>query len=509
MTPRQLDFAIQRLLDGSLPPDEFGELKQALASDPAALETYLECVDLHTLLRAHASSRLEHNPFPNLVQATIRRQQRRALRISMLAAAAVVLLAAVALRLILTPEMPPALTIRTSPDTLLVADHAATGKNAPEPGTLAVGSRLTIQQGVVELNFSSGVRLIVQSPADLTLREKDKLYLATGKIWCHVPPQAAGFQVETRELLVTDLGTEFAVHSTEKAGDEVHVFDGRVRVNNRNGLRHQATLDGGQARLAGPAGRLREIPLYREGFLDQLPTSLPHFHWSFDGGDPLRVAGTLPNATEIETRYGDGTRDLPRNHLVPGVHGTALRIGHDSEPLVTNWSGFLGLTARSFACWIKLHPDDPEGWGVIADWGDVRTHHDGPIWRVRVVPENARSSERAVLRVSYSRNWIDGSTNLADGRWHHIAVVQGSDLAPSGLPQVRLFVDGAEEALTYRPETAARGEVETRPGQPLIIGRPRRPMEDSRFRGDLDELFLFEGTLGKDSIQRLMTTHQP
>ncbi len=88
----------------------------------------------------------------------------------------------------------------------------------------------------MELEFASGVRGIVRGPADLTLQREDLLDLANGTAWFEVPADAVGFKVNTPDLILTDLGTEFGIISESNFLDEVHVFDGKVEVRNRYGL---------------------------------------------------------------------------------------------------------------------------------------------------------------------------------------------------------------------------------------------------------------------------------
>jgi len=504
--PSEIEIAIHRLLDGTLPPEAHPALQTALQNDPAALETYLDCVELDMMLSARVHSAAEEAPSQNPVEVTIRNQQRLALHVSLLAAAALFVLIGVILRLTSVPEKPSILTFRTSPDSVLTLDHSSTSPEVPAPGTLAVGSRVILQQGCLEFSFASGVRSIIKAPANLTLHSESRLHLAEGQAWFHVPKNAVGFQVATRELLVTDLGTEFAIVSNEDAGDEVHVLSGRVHAFNRNGLKQEETLSSGQARIADPAGRMKTIPIRPSGFLTFLPDSLPHLHWSFDGENPLQVEGTLPDFSAITTQAIQSDHRPESARLVVGKRGKALAFDGHGERVQTNWQGFEGRTPRTLACWIKMSPNDPQGWGSIAEWG-VGQERENSYWRVRVVPREDRSSTRGILRLGYGMNWIDGETNVADGDWHHIAIVESEASDSLGFPLVRFFVDGKEEDLTYFPRTKAAAPIETRFGEHFSMGRPLP--EDIGFRGSIDELFIFEGTLSPASIHRLMSNHEP
>jgi hypothetical protein len=504
MNGRELEAAFQRLLDGTLPPEDLAALNAALKEDPDRVETYLDCVELHMMLADQAGSRRVKSPFPGLIETKVRQLQRRTLRTSLLAAAAAFVLLGLILRLTQVPPEPPLLTFRTTPDTLLVVDHPGGDDAPPRPDALDVGSRVTLRQGVAELAFASGVRAIIKAPADLTVRAADFIELRRGEGWFEVPTEAVGFTVQTEELRVTDLGTEFGVLSLADAADEVHVLTGRVEAEGRHGLRARETLAAGQARACDPVGRLDPTPVRGDRFLTTLPASLPHLHWSFDGEDPLQVAGTLPAARSTTTRTLDKDASLPGQRRVAGKRGGALLFGGPGDEITTNWRGFEGRAARTFACWIKLQPGAPERLSSIVEWGHESQNH---FWRVRVAPGNDASGNPAVLRVAYGVNWVDGETQLADGNWHHVAVVETEALDASGFPVLRLYVDGNEENLTYLPRARATAAIETRPGLPLTIGRAYP--QGGSLRGTIDELFLFEGALPLSSIRELMNHHRP
>ena len=101
---------------------------------------------------------------------------------------------------------------------------------------LAVGSRLSLSQGAVEVTLPSGVEALVQAPAHLILEREDRIYLKHGIARFRVPPEGAGFQVRSPEMLVTDFGTEFGIISGSGGSDEVHVFKGSVKVERRRGV---------------------------------------------------------------------------------------------------------------------------------------------------------------------------------------------------------------------------------------------------------------------------------
>jgi len=72
-------------------------------------------------------------------------------------------------------------------------------------------------------------------------------------------------------MTVTDLGTEFGVSAPTQKSHEVHVMDGRVRVEAKKASSHPIELNAGEARKVGLTGNLIEIPMHPEKFMSTLP----------------------------------------------------------------------------------------------------------------------------------------------------------------------------------------------------------------------------------------------
>ncbi|MBK1825799.1 hypothetical protein JIN81_02110 [Haloferula rosea] len=257
------------MFEGRLTGAPFEELQTALRKDTSAREAYREYLHLHHSLKFRSSGVDLLNVVP--MDRVIERGQRRTLRQAGLAAAALLVLVGVTMALILTRAPAPTLSVAASPGTDFTIGHERLGDEAPNGLVLEPGSRLQLKSGTVELDFTSGVRGIVRGPADLTLQREDLLEFSSGTAWFEVPAKAIGFKVNTPDLLLTDLGTEFGIVSAPNFLDEVHVFSGMVEVQNRSGLMTKELLTEGQARFAGLAGRWKEIPIRPDHFLNELP----------------------------------------------------------------------------------------------------------------------------------------------------------------------------------------------------------------------------------------------
>jgi ferric-dicitrate binding protein FerR (iron transport regulator) len=493
-----LSERVQSLLDGSILLHEWDELEAVLESDPAARAHYLDMVELHILL----GQRHEHKALPGQVvpmERIVARQKRRSLRRAMVVAAALAVLGLVSLWFINLPEAPLA-RFEVSRGSQFVVTHADRDGDAPGDGSLAVGSRVVLKTGALEVNFGSGVRGVVRAPADLTLRSESSVDLAHGTAWFEVlSDQAIGFQVSTPEFLLTDLGTEFGVVSTQRAADEVHVFSGLVSVRLRHSASEEIELETREARKVQDGDSWGEIAFQPGFFFTELEPR--YLHWSFDGDEPFDVSGTLAAAPVIKSHpvQSDGRPEGER--LVPGKHGKALLFDGRGDRLKTDWRGLGGMIPRTLACWIKVPPGSSIDPGVIVEWGE-RDVLKNSLWRVRLV---ANEGHGACLRISYGKHWADGTMEIADGKWHHIAVSDGMRLDASGVPDVRLYVDGNEQE---RIHTGEPDQPRTAVTSNLGIGMPS-PESNQQLHCLLDELFIFDQELGKEAIRRLMTTHQP
>lgn len=87
-----------------------------------------------------------------------------------------------------------------------------------------------LKEGIVQLDFASGVKTIIQGPAVFRSKSSMLLELTQGRLSAVVPPEGKNFTVTMPGLKVVDHGTEFGVSVDESAEVEIHVFKGRIDV---------------------------------------------------------------------------------------------------------------------------------------------------------------------------------------------------------------------------------------------------------------------------------------
>ena len=117
------------------------------------------------------------------------------------------------------------------------------------------GDTLTLEQGLLELDFrDSDVHAIAVPPLKMTVLSNMAVKLDLGELKLHVPPQGVGFEVETQERKIIDLGTSFVV-STVAEQSHVLVLDGKVSVEDTPGG-EQLSLEKGEVASFRKGGKV-------------------------------------------------------------------------------------------------------------------------------------------------------------------------------------------------------------------------------------------------------------
>lgn len=517
MNHDQLNRSIQQLLEGVINPCELQLLEHELARNPQARELYIDLAEIHSFLdNSEPVSSLQNNIVP--MERIVRRQKRRNLRIALSVAAAVVILGTAVMQLFFVVAPVERLQFTSAPGSQFEITHLPSDEVAPKGMILLAGSTLDLHQGTVELDFESGVRSIVMAPAQLTLNDSGELDLSLGSAWFHVPEEAVGFTVNTGELEIVDLGTEFGVISSPEKPDQVHVFTGKVAVSTL-ATPSTITLTADHALQVSDSGQLETIDVSYTSFSEELPSSLPYLHWSFDGNgaEQFVVSGNLPSAEDIFTEVGSNTQ--PQFTTDTGKFGNALALT-GLNTIQTSWYGTSGNAPRTVAFWIKLPPGKSInssilGWGKRDNENIYSSTKDFYIFSKNKPSED--TNEETVTGLSLGGHWVESFTNIADNQWHHVAYVYtGKDLYDEG-PEILCYIDGETEELSvhsYR-EVVSNGlndlvktAGEDSGGSPVwMFGHHWDWKSDQNVKRSLDELYIFQGALDQHRIRRLYETN--
>lgn len=173
------------------------------------------------------------------------------------------------------------------------------GKSLQSGARLGAG-RVKLVAGTAEFRLDNGVRAICTGPAELEFSDLMHAWLHHGEVVFRVPPAGIGFQLETSDAVIVDLGTEFGVRvdqptvgergeiaHKEKAvrktfGTELQVYEGEVIADAKTGSLEVADskrrVQSGQAMRIGNGyeGFVQELPFHPERFVHEMPDPKDH-----------------------------------------------------------------------------------------------------------------------------------------------------------------------------------------------------------------------------------------
>lgn len=461
MNPRELEQEIQKAFDGELSESGAEALREALRNSPGALDVYCEHAILASELRRHAANRSKiPGTIPYRTRFAELMRHRRMARLALSAAAAVLLVGGLVMHAVWQAPRPKLVGVQTAAGSVLrtAEGEVFTGDS------LEFGRRLMIGQGVARLSFRSGVDAIIEGPATLNVVHAGKIELAGGGSWFHVPPEARGFEVDCPGFTVTDLGTEFGVDLREDLPAQVHVMLGEVEAKARFGHAASIRLRAGSAAILSPTGRWETGPADPSKFRSRLPGGLPEVKMDFEtlADGRLDLAGDAIGVSAASARIvGNGGA-----RLVPGVDGMALDLAGGGAHIETTWQGISGSAPRTVALWCRV----PEGATfatapALALWGNPALGFNRK-FKVAL----CTTVQGTIMRTSFGDTLIDGITPVADGLWHHLAVVYRGNHT-NGQPDISMFIDGRPEPVTMPKSTLDPIGTDIAMGVPLQIGQ--------------------------------------
>ncbi|MHC2069786.1 FecR domain-containing protein [Bremerella sp. T1] len=329
--------------EGTLDDSDKLRLEELLRGNTDNQRVFLGYLDLHARLCWEARS---SDVAPDSQPDVSTRKQLGSLRSApwMSVAIALSLLAVVTWGVFqFTPNTTP---ITPSNDLVIATVVRAVGRWGDELKTVSPGYKLRsgvfeLPQGIVELEWPSGVRMILESPARLDLVDREKVFLHTGRLVTKVPPSGVGFVIETERVRLVDLGTEFGVSVGLSGSTDVQVYEGAVdaQTHTFNGNRPRGSrlhagdafsFDGTPKKLAfAPDRFIRRFPSPRPKAKTELPynqSTIETIHAVHLDQAPV-IDGSLrewENASAFSAACIEPYSDTYH------VHGT---IGYDEEHL--------------------------------------------------------------------------------------------------------------------------------------------------------------------------------
>ncbi|NLT72158.1 MAG: hypothetical protein GXX91_15895 [Verrucomicrobiaceae bacterium] len=363
-----------------------------------------------------------------------------------------------------------------------------------DDGWLSAGL-LEVESGTLLITFNSGATALVEGPAQISIESNNRMFLQSGRLTADVPPAATGFTVNTPRLNAVDLGTRFGVTVEENGDSELHVMEGEVKASRTSGNSVATLVREGLALRADSRTRseLQPVPYAGDHFTLRLGSpSIPQpaLRYLFDetAGALVEDSGALPLFDARITAPGELDRSPRRG---PGKKGGGLVFQPGEVIEVPLSRDFRLESPHTIAFWVKFPPKIGENeQEQILQYG-----REGLAWKVSCNLETGRGV-RGALKVAGPEGHVIGSTDLADGNWHHVAYrfIGGDDSAITS--HLQLFVDGTPETLSdSRSGAIPRGRV----GHLRLGGGPREG-----FHGWIDELVIYREAISTPAMQHLL-----
>lgn len=353
---------------------------------------------------------------------------------------------------------------------------------------------LEIAEGGAKIGFNSGATVMVEGPASLSIESANRLFLRQGGLVAEVPPAASGFTVNTPRLNAVDIGTRFGVRVEPDGDSELHVMEGLVEASRASGNSVAVLVREGLALRADSRTRseLAPVPYGGDGFVLQIgspETPVPALRYTFDESVGAVVEDTgVDRVYDIPLVASGELGNSPRRAAGKSGGGLVLPPGTSLETTLSR--DFRVDDAFTFAFWVKIVPRPGEDQNrVIASYG-----RSGAGWDFLCNLSGDRGA-RGAVRVEHGDGYIVGSTDIADGNWHHVAgrFLGGDDAAvPS---HFHLFVDGRQET----PSDFATTSVASVRAGSMTLGKAA----DGGVEGWVDGVHLFREAVATSAIQSL------
>tara|TARA_R110000850_G_scaffold4202_7_gene19547 strand:- start:752 stop:2371 length:1620 start_codon:yes stop_codon:yes gene_type:complete len=388
---------------------------------------------------------------------------------------------------------------------LMEALDVAWEGEAMEVGEIIEPGSLKLKSGVVQLEFYSGASLVMEGEVDLEIVSAEHCILHHGGLRAVVPLQARGFRIESEEVTLIDLGTEFGMRVDREKNTQVHVFDGLVRL--EDGIGPEAVpidreVTEGQALRVSSGGGLEEIAMDQESFLtiDRLAERVrdrggkTFRRWEAFSKQLQRDAGLVAyfpfDQSDSESRLLSGLiLEESQSGAIVGSewrngrwkHKSSLKFRRPSDRVRIQIPG--SFPSLTLLAWIRIDGLENDCNSILMSngwFGEGQVH-----WQIRSSGELA-FAVFAPKDMGAQTMWRSTPVfSPADhGQWRHVAVTYDAEAM-----QVSHFLDGdlvgrseITQALALRFEGAEIGNWDVGDDHPFGA-RPVRNLQ-----GSIDEL---------------------
>ena len=486
----RVEQLFQDLEDGCIDSEQHRELMRLMRTDPAVRREYLKYMDFISLLYSEAEAVAELEGKGQLIDEPSQKTQ--LFRAGLIAAAVIGIGAWIAALVI--PEPPTPAGITAGPGAVWTF---ASGGIDKETLKFVPGTAVELKTGTLEVSLSSGSNVILEGPAKFDVRGPSELRMHSGRLWTRAEGEA--FVIETDRLRITDLGTEFGVMLSGSSEDEVHLAEGKVRLELLDQSEPMLELGTGEAARINRVGRLRRIPFDRSKFQTELPTIPPFLHWSFDTqeDDQFPAKGSVLEPMPMEL-FSLEQRDTPLEaHSAEGVFGEALVLGTERLFGRSDFPGISGDLPRTVSLWVKGSGFKDDQTLILFSWG--LASEEGTKWVMGL--------SSLALSSGWGGDWAHSTvpeefSPLKNDEWHHVAQVFTGAIKEDGQPEIIHYLNG--QALELNKGSSRIGvdtDCTAKVAWPLTLGtQVFTQVSVPTFTGAIDELYVFRSALSAEQI---------
>ena len=239
-----LDFLINRYIDGLGSEHEVAQLNEILRSDAKSRQTFAEHLNLDSALAEVAAGLPgKQAAIDDIVQLNHRALFSNAIAYCITAASVAIVLSLGTWLWLANSTRRSTAAISAISNSNIAATNISSVANLVDEAVAAfaadqgpLGRKFEpgdyeLVAGVAHLRFALGADLIVNAPARWTILDSMHVRVEYGKLRAIVPPSAKGFSIMTPDAEYIDLGTEFALGVDQSVGaSDLYVFDGQVNV---------------------------------------------------------------------------------------------------------------------------------------------------------------------------------------------------------------------------------------------------------------------------------------
>jgi len=223
-------------------------------------------------------------------------------------------------------------------------------------------------------------------------------------------------------------------------------------------------------------------------------------HWTFEEGSGSTTADASGNGW-TGTLEGDPTWiDTGLAPVPASSGGTSWAIAFDGTGDVVSTNGLPGIGGaddRTVAFWVRT--TDTGDNGLVA-WGDEA--ENGQKYHIRVNNDATGGRVLGAVRTEAQGGNLTGTTNIADGNWHHVV----STFSGTNNTDVRHWVDGGLERVSAAVGVAVDTDIDasdsdTNEKPVTVAGRSQTGMK--YLAGAMDDVRLYDHVLTPLAIKQL------